>query len=122
MRSIEASDIQLVLGRPKSLGADDAIRLKIRQYVDHCSFNAMLDFRYALACRTKTDDPLKSNLAVYYLRQAKAYIGHFRSIPWPASFKNFLNPQQIAMMKIVDLTTLTPNGCTPRSALLPLIG
>jgi hypothetical protein len=38
-----------------------------------------------------------------------------------ASFKNFLDPQQIAMMEVVDLTTLTPNRCTPRSALLPLI-
>jgi len=75
VRSIEASDIQLVLGRPKSLGADDAIRLKIRQYVDHCSFNAMLDVRYALACRdvTETDDPLKSTWLFVTSRQAKAY-------------------------------------------------
>jgi hypothetical protein len=50
----------LVLGRPKSLGADDAIRLKIRQYVDHCSFNAM-------HCPTNFSLSTATNGSLYYL-------------------------------------------------------
>jgi hypothetical protein len=75
VRSNGASDIQLVLETTQSLGADDATRLKLRQYVDHCSFNAMLDVRYALACHddTNTDGLLKSNWLFITSRQAKAY-------------------------------------------------